>query len=107
MSKTAKVVRTIISVILLALSAYYLYLSVYCGFEATSDKDNGWSALAILVPLSIAIYTSPIFIANLIYQIVMICKKKIFKLELISSIIYFVSWFSPFILLLLFKIFFN
>ena len=107
MSKTAKIIRTIISIILLALSAYYIYLSIYCGIDALKTDQNGWNALAILIPLYIAIYTSPIFVANLIYQIVMICKKKIFKLELISSIIYFVSWFSPFILLLLFKIFFN
>lgn len=104
MTKKAKTVRTIISIILLVLSAFQVFVNVYTGIDIYLHRADEFSALGILIPIYLAIFTSPIFIANLIYQIVMICKKKVYKLELISSIIYFTTFFAPTVLITIIKI---
>ncbi len=97
MSKTAKTIRTIISILIFAGALFLLYLDVTAIFQIIGNKDNG-GALYVLVLVAYAIYAIPFVVAILIYQIIMIDKKKIYKLELTASIIAIVAWVLMFLL---------
>lgn len=104
MSKTAKTVRTIISILIFAGALFLLYLDVTAIFQIVGNKENG-GALYVLVLIAYAIYAIPFVLAILIYQIVMIAKKKIYKLELTASIIAIVAWVLMFLIPLILQLF--
>ncbi len=91
MSKTSKIVRGIIAGIMVALCAYAIIMLVECIPDILA---GGWGGLAVIVLLYYFIFGIPIALADIIYQIVMIVKKKFWIISFITSVLLILSWLS-------------
>lgn len=89
MSKTSKIIRSIIAGIMLVMSVISL---VYIITAVVGASAGGLNGLALLIPIQFFIYEIPVAIAIIIYQIVLKVKKKVWKVDLITSIIFLVIW---------------
>lgn len=91
MSKTAIIIRTITSIIIFAFSVFLIY-NLFLFIRTVNNVEYG--GLAVFGLIAYFIYAIPVVLMVLLYQIVMLVKKKVFLLELIASIIFILSWIS-------------
>ena len=91
MSKKSKIIRSIISIVILLLATFLISLLVKGICEIKYVESGGWAIIGLI---AFFIYAIPAILIVLIYQIVMIAKRKIFLFELIASLIFILSWVS-------------
>ena len=96
MSKTSKIIRFIIAVIMALIASAALVYLVWSVVEILSGE-----MLAALILYLIFIYGIPFAVATIIYQIVLIVKKKVWKVDLIASIYLVAVWVSSILILLI------
>ncbi len=94
MSKKFKIFRIIQSVILFILSAFLIYCIADSVYQTLNVEMGGLSVLGLIL---ISLYTLPVLLYVIIFEIVMLCKKKFYVLEFIASIIFIVCWASLYI----------
>ena len=91
MTKKAIIIRSIVAGILIALSVFFVWCIVDC---IHSILNVDWGGLAIIALIAYFIYAIPVFLFVVIYQIVMLVKRKFFIFDFIASIIFVLSWLS-------------
>jgi hypothetical protein len=91
MSKKSKIIRSIISIVILLLSTFLISLLAKVIYQI---KHVEYRELVILGLIPFFIYAIPVILIVLIYQIVMIAKRKVFLFELIANLIFILSWVS-------------
>ena len=96
MSKTSKIIRFIIAVIMALIASAALVYLVWSVVEILSGE-----MLAALILYLIFIYGIPFAVATIVYQIVLIVKKKVWKVDLIASIYLVAVWVSSILILLI------
>ena len=94
MNKKQKILRLIIASILLLASAFLIYLTASCVYDMLHVELG---ALTILVLIAFSIYTSPILLFAIIFQIVVLVKKKFYIWDFLASILFVLSWASLYI----------
>ena len=100
MSKTSKIVRIIIAGLMALIATFALVVLVL----SIIDILNG-GMIAVLLPFVILVYGIPFALATIIYQVVLIVKKKIWKVDLITSIYLVAVWLSSLLIILCVSIF--
>ncbi len=97
MSKTAKIIRSIVASIMILIATLALVLLI------TSIFDG---ALAVVIwGYIMFIYGIPVAVATIIYQVILIIKKKVWKFDLFASIYLLVVWLSQIITVLVYAMF--
>ncbi len=96
MSKTSKIIRFIIAAIMALIASAALVYLVWSVVEMLSG-----GMLAVLIPYLIFIYGIPFVVATIIYQVVLIVKKKIWKVDFITSIYLVAVWVSSILVVLI------
>ena len=92
--RNTPVYRIVIAIILLALTAFLVYVIVDSVTIASSGEN--FAGLALLGPIIYAIYGSPILLFTIIFEIIMIVKKGFSYLS-IASIIFTLTWVACFV----------
>ena len=94
MTKKAIIIRSVIAGILTAISAFFIWCIVDCVYNMLYVDWGGLAIITLVVFLFIAI---PVVAFVIIFQIIMISKKKFFIVDFIASVIFFLSWASLYI----------
>ncbi len=97
MSKTAKIIRSIVAGIMILIATLALALLITCIFDG---------ALAVVIwGYFIFIHGIPVAVATIIYQVILIIKKKVWKFDLFASIYLLVVWLAQIISILVYAMF--
>ncbi len=91
MSKKSIIIRSIISAILFIIAGFLIYVNVDVAYNILYVENGGWSVIASILFFA---YFSPVVLITIIYQLVLLIKKKFFIFDFIASILFILSWAS-------------
>lgn len=96
------VYRIVIDTILLLCSVFFIVCSISALYSAMTEQLG---ALALLVPLVVGAYASPVFLFGVIFEGIMLAKRGVFAYGIISLCVFTVSYLMLFGTPWLFSIF--
>ncbi len=88
MSTRFKTFRIIQSVILFIISAFLIYCIADSVYQTLNVEMGG---LSVLVLILFSLYTLPVLLYVIIFEIVMFCKKKFYVLEFVASLVFILT----------------
>ena len=81
--------RIIIDTVLLLCSVFFIVISASAVHSAMTEKLG---ALALLVPLVVGVYASPVFLFGVIFEGIMLAKRGVFAYGIVSLCVFTVSY---------------
>ena len=93
MAKKRHVFRWIVTILLYVCTAILLY-SIGDAINEIINLDNGWAGLAFVVYM---LYAAPVLLFAVIYEIVILAKKKFWAFEFISVLLFVLTYASLYI----------
>ena len=93
MAKKRHVFRWIVTILLYVCSAIVIY-TIGDVINEVVNIENGWAALALVIYM---VYAAPVLLFAVIYEIVILAKKKFWAFEFISVLLFILSYASLYI----------